>query len=157
MNTKNQAGVTDDNQNEANYIVVFRGQLLDGEVPTKVATRLKNELRMPERAVGAFLSDKKFIVRRDLSRKKAIQVRAKLRNAGLDVVANQPKLRQPSLSTTAKKVSSSTPKQLNQGLLQPEANTPNPKDPSSKDSSRWIIAGIGVLFAGAVVWLFFSV
>ena len=104
-----------------------------------------------------FLSDKKFIVRRNLSRKKAIQVRAKLRNAGLDVVANQPKLRQPSLSTTAKKVSSSTPKQLNQGLLQPEANTPNPKDPSSKGSSRWIIAGIGVLFAGAVVWLFFSV
>lgn len=158
MKITNQNSATSNNQTKRLYRIVFRGQMLDGRDPNTVATQLKNELQMSDRAVRAFLSGKKFIVRRDLSKGKAAKMRAKLRAAGLDVVANSPKSKlrkqsNPSVKNPHNTEAVQSKKQVRPELLRPEVTPP----PSGKDSSRWVIAGIGLIFTCAVIWLFFSV
>ena len=163
MKTTNQVHTTPKSQAALAYRVVFRGQFLDGHESSKVAIRLRDELGMSERAVRAFLSGKKFIVRGDLSKNKAIRMRAKLREVGLDVVANTPKTikttenQAPAKAapekTTPQRLANQTQKQLSPGLPKPDIDPV----PSTKDSSRWVIAGLGVVFACAVIWLFFSI
>ena len=162
MKTTNQVHTTPKSQAELAYRVVFRGQFLDGHESSKVAIRLRDELGMSERAIRAFLSGKKFIVRGDLSKNKAIRMRAKLREVGLDVVANTPKARKPKKDreaakattekTAPKRLAEQTTQQPAQRILRPDASPPN-----TIDSSRWVIAGIGLVFTCAVIWLFFSI
>lgn len=163
---------------ETNYRVVYRGKLLEGHQSSSVATALKDQFRMSDEQISAFLSKKKFIVRKDMPRANAARLRAKLRKAGLDVVANSRKAHHQKIEPqqTLSEIPQSEQQQdqhqhhnqrQNQTQIRNPTTTRAPQsvlrratesEPAPKSAnSRWIIIGMCSLFTLGVIWMFFSI
>lgn len=134
------------------YRIVFRGRLLEGEDRGLVEHRLRNELGLSSPQTRAFLSNKKFVIQKNLSRTKAVRYRNKLRNAGLDVVAQAKPLKKHVVHTEQ----TAPAPELDQLPSTPPQNQPNPA-PRGNHLSRWISVVVGAVFTAVVIWLFFSV
>lgn len=139
---------------EKNYRVVYRGQLLKGHSAASVETELRQQFSMSDKQISAFLSMKKFIVRKGMPRNKAAKLRSKLRQIGLDVVANSPrKHAQP--ENTAKRPTSNIQVTAKEERHQETSAQLLPTTKSRR--ARWITIGASTAFTIGVVWLFFSI
>lgn len=145
------------------FKVVYRGQLLPGAESDAVSAALKSQFKMSDKQAQAFFSGRTFIVKKGLTRQRAIRLRDKLKQTGLDVVANSSKKadRSNKQSYSPKTENFSAPREVTHLTSAHSKSTISTEHVathvSSKDHSRWVILGIGALFTIGVVWLFFSI